>query len=619
MESKVLFRNDGRVDRASVVLLSILGAFSLVAILGYWFFALNPQNLARFPESASFYAVSYRFFAQGQVWLSGLVLAFYLTRRVRFRWIVPLLAVYVLSLTSELLGTTTGFPFGDYVYTSFLGVKWFNHVPILIPLSWFTMALPSWIMTGHLIGWEGNKYVRWMLTGVLITVWDLALDPAMSFLVPYWEWGVEGAYYGMPFINLAGWFVTGVVLAAALDLTGARTWRNEVSVRWFSAYYVVLFMLPVGMLAVAGAWPAVIISIAALVGTLEVFARMPRKGPGTGDPGHGHVPVLEFQTDRPSPEEMDRALALVAGRMWTFFRQHSRSFSFASNLFPRADKRRVAQLYAFCRVTDDLADRQDLDPSVRKELLDRWRTTAIDSFNGRASGIVWLDELMRQLHATGLSETVLGELMDGVESDLGRVRMETMDELRAYTYRVASTVGIMMCHLFGEASPWKLSRAIALGRAMQMTNIARDAGEDLEMDRIYLPADLLRRHGLGEQELRDMLRTGVVLPAWVTMMQEFRVAADVEYDHAWTAIPALQPPFGRAVAVAAVVYRGIHSELEKARWNSLQQRVWTGPFRKSLLATRGLVRYMHLRRRLEHPDEKSTSTSSVTSASGTRS
>jgi phytoene/squalene synthetase/uncharacterized membrane protein len=614
----MLFADDGKMDRVSLVLLSVLAIFSLIAILGYWFFALNPQNLARFPESASFYSVSYRFFAQGQVWLSGLVLAIHLVRQAGFRWILPLVVVYILSLSSELLGTTTGFPFGDYAYTSFLGAKWFDHVPFLIPLSWFTMALPSWIMTGSLIGWESNKVVRWLLTGFLLMVWDLALDPAMSFLVPYWEWGVEGAYYGMPFINLAGWFVTGVVLAAALDWTGLHRWRHMLSVRWLSAYYVVLFMLPVGMLAVAGEWLGVVTSVVVFCATIEAYARMRRPSTGSTQAPPGHAPVLEFPSGRPDPEEMDRALATVADRMWTFFRQHSRSFSFASNLFPRSDKRKVAQLYAFCRVTDDLADRQDLEGPVRRELLNRWREMVLRSFRGTASGIAWLDELMSLLRESGLSESVLSELMNGVESDLGSVRMETMDDLRSYTFRVASTVGIMMCHLFGEATPWKLSRAIALGRAMQMTNIARDVGEDLRMDRIYIPNDMLARHGMGERALRDMLRTGVVLPAWTALMQEFRDAADAEYEHAWSAIPSLAPPFGRAVAVAAVVYRGIHTELERSGWNSLQERVWTAPVQKFRLAVRGLLRYVYLRRRLDHPNEAVSTTSTVPSAPGTR-
>ncbi len=618
MESRTLYTDGGKLDRTSIVLLSVLGIFSLVAILGYWFFALNPQNLARFPESASFYAVSYRFFAQGQVWLSGIVLAIELVRRVGGRWVLPLAAVYILSLSSELLGTTTGFPFGDYAYTSFLGVKWFDHVPVLIPLSWFTMALPSWLMTGHLIGWESNKPVRWLLTGFLLMVWDLALDPAMSFLVPYWEWGVEGAYYGMPFINLVGWFVTGVVLAAALDATGVHRWRRLLNVRWLSMYYLLLFMLPVGMLAVAGEWLGVVVSVVVFVATIEVYARMGKKSSGSGEAPAGHVPVLDFPSGRPDPEEMDRALVTVADRMWTFFRQHSRSFSFASNLFPREDKRRVAQLYAFCRVTDDLADRQDLDSAVRRELLDRWRGTVISSFKGTASGIAWLDDLMSELRASGLPETVLSELMDGVESDLGRVRMETMDDLRSYTYRVASTVGTMMCYLFDEATPWKLSRAIALGRAMQLTNIARDVGEDLRMDRIYIPNDLLIRFGLNEQALRDMERTGIILPAWTDVMKELRDAADAEYDHAWTAIPSLSPPFGRAVAVAAMVYRGIHTELEKSGWNSLQQRVWTGPVRKMWLASRGLLRYAHVRRRLRLSEEPVSTSSTVPSTPGTR-
>jgi uncharacterized membrane protein len=123
-----------------------------------------------------------------------------------------LIGVYLVSLGSELLGTTYGIPFGAYSYTALLGPKWFDRVPLLIPLSWFTMAWAVWCLA---LPWAKG----WAAVGLgtaLLVAWDLLLDPAMSKVTSYWVWGEVGRYYGMPWSNLAGWAITGLVLLALL-------------------------------------------------------------------------------------------------------------------------------------------------------------------------------------------------------------------------------------------------------------------------------------------------------------------------------------------------------------------------------------------------------------------
>ena len=117
-----------------------------------------------------------------------------------------------ISLTSELLGTTYGIPFGAYSYTTLLGPKWFDRVPLLIPLSWFTMSWAAWIIARRRTG--GFQAV--LLGTCLLVAWDLLLDPAMSRVTSYWIWGDKGNYYGMPWTNLLGWAITGFVLLAML-------------------------------------------------------------------------------------------------------------------------------------------------------------------------------------------------------------------------------------------------------------------------------------------------------------------------------------------------------------------------------------------------------------------
>jgi uncharacterized membrane protein len=123
----------------------------------------------------------------------------------------------LISLSMELMGTSTGFPFGPYAYTDFLGVKILGHVPYSIPLSWFYMGLTS-LLLAHLLvartGWARKTLWTLLIGAYFLTVWDLSLDPAMAntnLPIHFWMWYESGPYFGMPISNLAGWSVTGLV------------------------------------------------------------------------------------------------------------------------------------------------------------------------------------------------------------------------------------------------------------------------------------------------------------------------------------------------------------------------------------------------------------------------
>jgi uncharacterized membrane protein len=134
------------------------------------------------------------------------------------RFMVPAI---VLSLGSELLGTSTGFPFGHYAYLSGLGYKVAGLVPFTIPLSWFYLGFSAYLLAysglrSGLSRWKvgdfGLKMLAVGLGAVLLTAWDLVLDPAMSQApFPFWEFQEVGAFFGMPYRNLVGWVGTGMV------------------------------------------------------------------------------------------------------------------------------------------------------------------------------------------------------------------------------------------------------------------------------------------------------------------------------------------------------------------------------------------------------------------------
>ena len=127
-----------------------------------------------------------------------------------------------ISVTSELLGTSTGFPFGDYSYLSGLGYKIADLVPFTIPLSWFYMGFSAFLVSATLMRLGTGLVPRLSaiaLGALMLTSWDFVLDPAMSQTAfPFWEWHQAGEFYGMPYQNFFGWFGTGTVFMTVASL-----------------------------------------------------------------------------------------------------------------------------------------------------------------------------------------------------------------------------------------------------------------------------------------------------------------------------------------------------------------------------------------------------------------
>ena len=176
-------------------------------------------------------------------------------------------------------------------------------------------------------------------------------------------------------------------------------------------------------------------------------------------------------------------------------RQSGSSFASAFWMLPRAKRRAVHAIYAFCRLADDIAD----DPAVggdRTRLLARWRAELESAYRGKSAhpvGIALADAIQR----FQLPEREFADLLRGVESDLRDEVMETWEDLERYCYRVASTVGLLVVRVLGYRNPRSLEYARSLGIAVQLTNVLRDVGEDAAAGRIYLAREDLDAPGRG--------------------------------------------------------------------------------------------------------------------------
>ena len=205
-------------------------------------------------------------------------------------------------------------------------------------------------------------------------------------------------------------------------------------------------------------------------------------------------------------------------------KKHGRSFYFASRFLGPQDTQRAAGLYGICRQIDDLAD----------ETQDRAALTDLkDHLSRRDTSHPLVAEYFHL--SPDMPAQPLIDLIEGALSDLDWVALDSQDQLEHYAYQVAGTVGLMMCGVFGVRDPRAVSHAVALGQAMQLTNIARDLVTDAKMGRRYMPSQWCGDLTPAEivhpsRQQRESLQQGLVL-----MLNR----ADELYEHGFAGLKYL--------------------------------------------------------------------------------
>lgn len=169
----------------------------------------------------------------------------------------------LISLATELIGTSTGLPFGPYSYTTMLGYRIAGLVPFPIPLSWFYMIYCSLAICGRILPARDSEWSKliWAATGGLVlAAWDVSMDPAMSFATAHWIWHVSGSFYGMPWSNWFGWWLTGTIIARVyLAIVPPTMYAERVSPSLFTlVLYAINGVMPIAICARHGlTWAAV--------------------------------------------------------------------------------------------------------------------------------------------------------------------------------------------------------------------------------------------------------------------------------------------------------------------------------------------------------------------------
>lgn len=242
-------------------------------------------------------------------------------------------------------------------------------------------------------------------------------------------------------------------------------------------------------------------------------------------------------------------------------RRGSKSFALASRLFDPTTRDLVWDLYAWCRHCDDVVDGQTsghearpMRAADRHARVARLRADTAAAFEGRAAEPAF-EALVRVVVTTGLPRVLADDHLDGFAMDAADRRYRSVDETLDYCYHVAGVVGLMMAWVMGVRDRAVLARASDLGLAFQLSNIARDVGDDLRMGRIYLPDDWLQAAGatLVPDAPLDAAAASRLAPVVERLLGE----AERYYDSAWHGVAFLPARSAWAVATARLVYRDI--------------------------------------------------------------
>lgn len=263
-------------------------------------------------------------------------------------------------------------------------------------------------------------------------------------------------------------------------------------------------------------------------------------------------------------------------------RRTAGNFYPAFRVLPREQRLAMCALYAFMRITDDLADEPDpLDNKRRK--LAAWRQWLHRALAGEFHHSSH-PALADTVHKYRIPVQYLEDVIDGVEMDLDPIRFATWPELERYCYRVASAVGLCCIHIWGFRNEAAVPLAVQAGHAFQLTNILRDLKEDAAGGRIYLPTEDLDRFGYTEA----MLRGGTRNEAFRELMRFEIARARSLYETAWPIVPLLDRP-GRAVFLAmARTYRGLLDIMERRDFDVFSQRVSVPKWKKAWNVVRSL-------------------------------
>ena len=260
------------------------------------------------------------------------------------------------------------------------------------------------------------------------------------------------------------------------------------------------------------------------------------------------------------------------------------SFYWAMRLLPQARRDGMYAVYAFCREVDDIAD--DWPAAERAGGLAGWREEIEALYAGRPRRLIGR-ALAEPVERFALRKGDFHDIVAGMEMDAeADIRAPDLATLDLYCARVAGAVGHLSVHVFGDSSPAAHRVADALGRALQLTNILRDLAEDAQRGRLYLPREVLDRHGIPATDPALVLRH----PALPAACRDLAAIALCNFDNAEAAMAECARRAMRPAATMGAFYRAMLDAMLRDGWRDPAARVSLSKGRKLWLVLRhGLI------------------------------
>jgi len=258
------------------------------------------------------------------------------------------------------------------------------------------------------------------------------------------------------------------------------------------------------------------------------------------------------------------------------------SFYYAFLFLPPPRRAAITAFYAFCREVDDVVDEMR-DASVAASKLGWWRQEVARAFGGQPTHPV-MQALMPHVATYGITGEHLLAVIEGCEMDLQQTRYLDFASLQRYCHLVAGVVGEVAARIFGHTQPGTLDYAHRLGRALQLTNILRDVGDDARRGRIYLPMSELQRFDVKAHELLKRESPWGYSDRFTALMRFQAERAHATYDEALALLPEADRVAQKPGLMMANIYRSLLREIEADGFRVLHQRTSLTPLRKLWIA-----------------------------------
>jgi len=261
-------------------------------------------------------------------------------------------------------------------------------------------------------------------------------------------------------------------------------------------------------------------------------------------------------------------------------KNHGKTFFWATAFLEKKTADKLYSVYAFCRRIDDLIDENQADNNSYKDFYSIKNAWDNDKFTGAFDELKNIDENFMP------REDIIKEFLKGQMSDITHSQPKDINELLVYCYQVAGVVGLMVCDVIGIKDPRLKYFAIDLGVAMQLTNICRDINEDAEINRVYLPKDMINLpiDSFKNPTKENIKKINLVRNTLLTLANNYYESGDKGIAH-------LPSKTARAVLIASRLYQNIGIKIINTNASYVSQRVYLNKFEKIKITLKLLLKF----------------------------